>query len=52
MTVPACAAAEEGAGSGEQPEEQPNRLVMVTWSKRPDKQPKRPIGRNWKRMQE
>ena len=51
MTDPALEVPKEGAESGEQPEEQPNRLVMETWSKRPDRQPKR-MGRNGERMQE
>ena len=35
-TDPACAAPEGGAESGEQPEERPNRLAMVTGLKRPN----------------
>ena len=44
---PACAAKEESAKSGEQPEEQPNRLPIG--SKRPRVEPKRQRGRNGER---
>ena len=38
---PTCIAPEEGAESGEQPEEQPNRLAMETGSERPNTKSKR-----------
>ena len=41
-----CAAPGEGAESGEQPEEPPNRLEMKTGPERPDVSPKRQNGRN------
>ena len=46
-TYHTCAAPEEGAESGEKPEEPPNRLAMKTGSGRPNAQPKRQRGKNW-----
>ena len=51
MMDPACAAPKDGAESGEQPDVQPSGLVMEIWSKRPEKQPKRQMGRNREIMQ-
>ena len=48
MKDPACTAPKEGAESGEQPEERPNRLGMKTGSERPSVKPKRQRGRNGK----
>ena len=39
-TDPTCAAPEEGAGSGEQPEERPKKLATETGSARPSVTPK------------
>ena len=49
---PACAAPEEGAVSGEQPEERPNRPVMEMWLDRLNVRPKRQRWRNGERKGE
>ena len=40
------------AGSGEQPEERLKKPAMVTWSDRPERQPKRQNGKSEERMRE
>ena len=52
MMDPACAAPEEGAGSGEHPEERPNRPRTEMESERSSVKPKRLRERNGKREQE